>query len=140
MIEENSKIFVSYSIIGVFVAFVVFESLLVGLLPLSYKNNNSSCQNNAHAKSNNQLSLNESLSNDFLFENKIVKRKRLHERVDEFNLKNPHYLDKYKKTKNIIPINFDECPELVNPVPGTLILQTKYFVLFYKTNFKNNKR
>ena len=119
MIPENSKIFVSYPIIGVFVAFVVFESLLVGLIPLSYKNNNSSCQ--ISSKSSNISLLNDnkiqSLSS---YENKKIQRKRLHERVDEFNIKNPHYLDKYKKSKDILPVNLNECSELIDPVPGIL--------------------
>ena len=129
MIPENSKIFVSYPIIGVFVAFVVFESLLVGLIPLSYKNNNSSCQ--ISSKSSNISLLNDnkiqSLSS---YENKKIQRKRLHERVDEFNIKNPHYLDKYKKSKDILPVNLNECSELIDPVPGILFQINNWFNLF----------
>jgi hypothetical protein len=135
MIPENSKIFVSYPIIGVFVAFVVFESLLVGLIPLSYKNNNSSCQ--ISSKSSNISLLNDnkiqSLSS---YENKKIQRKRLHERVDEFNIKNPHYLDKYKKSKDILPVNLNECSELIDPVPGILFQINNWFNLFLIKNVK----
>lgn len=129
MIPENSKIFVSYPIIGVFVAFVVFESLLVGLIPLSYKNNNSSCQ--ISSKSSNISLLNDNKTQSLSsYENKKIQRKRLHERVDEFNIKNPHYLDKYKKSKDILPVNLNECSELIDPVPGILFQINNWFNLF----------
>ena len=129
MIPENSKIFVSYPIIGVFVAFVVFESLLVGLIPLSYKNNNSSCQ--ISSKSSNISLLNDNKTQSLSsYENKKIQRKRLHERVNEFNIKNPHYLDKYKKSKDILPVNLNECSELIDPVPGILFQINNWFNLF----------
>jgi hypothetical protein len=125
MIEEKSKIFVSYSLIGVFVAFLVFECLLVGLLPLSYTNNKTSCQNDQKlATTYNGYTL------DSPSENKTIQRKRLHERVEEFNLKNPHYLDKYKKSKSILSVNLDECPELIDPVPGTWLCSLNVYIRF----------
>ena len=45
--------------------------------------------------------------------------------LDEFNIKNPHYLDKYKKSKDILPVNLNECSELIDPVP--VILFQKVF-------------
>jgi hypothetical protein len=99
------KVFISYYILGIYVGFVIFESLLVGLLPLSY-NKSEPCQAQKNKLAEDSLNL------------PIFKNERLP--FKDFKPKKPLISKSRNANRGNVSVKGwgEICEELLDPIPG----------------------